>query len=114
MNKYLLLFFLAVCPSLLFSQQKSFNISWSGTKIFQTSISRVEVPAFEEEHLSFDDDAGLLYFVEWDSNEIINETSVELSNVSYSVVSRTDLKGLPIHTIPNVPKVSLQNLMGEK
>ncbi|MCK7591847.1 type IX secretion system sortase PorU [Subsaxibacter sp. CAU 1640] len=109
MNKYLPFIFLAVCPSLLFSQQKSFDISWNGTKIFQTNISSFEVPAFDDEHLSFNTDYGLLYFTEWDSNVIINESSVELSDVSYSVISRSDLKGLPLNTIPGSPKLTITN-----
>ena len=70
-----------------------------------TDYSTIEVPTFNKENFSFDETKGLTFFSEWEANSEINESSVNLSNVSYSVISVTELKGLSINTIPNTPKI---------
>ncbi|MEO6346663.1 MAG: type IX secretion system sortase PorU [Aquaticitalea sp.] len=108
MKKYVILF-LILSHSLIFSQQKSFDINWEGTKVFQTSTASFEVPAFDGDHLSFNDNSGLIYFAEWESTGTINESSASMSNVNYAVLSSSELKNLPLNTIPNAPKFSLKN-----
>jgi len=108
MKKYSLLItllFFSIC----FSQQKRFEINWSGTTILKTDYSTIEVPTFNKENFSFDETKGLTFFSEWEANSEINESSVSLSNVNYSVISVTELKGLSINTIPNTPKIKLSN-----
>lgn len=109
MKNYLLLFFI-LNQSFIFSQQKSFDITWEGTKLIQTSSTSIEVPSFDNDHLSFNDSSGLTYFAEWESTGSINESSSTLSNVNYSVISSSELKGLPLNTIPNTPKWILKNI----
>ena len=108
MKNFLLLVFI-FSQSILFSQQKTFDITWEGTKIFQTSMSSLEIPAFDVDHYSFNDATGLIYFAEWDANALINESSASLSNVVYSTISSAELKDLPTNTIPRTPKLVLRN-----
>ncbi|MEZ4793222.1 MAG: type IX secretion system sortase PorU [Gelidibacter sp.] len=108
MKKSLLLFFI-LSQSLLFSQQKSFDISWDGSRTFQTSLSKIEVPSFDKDHLGYNDDSGLIYFSEWESNVAINESSATLSAIVYANITRAELKGLPLKTIPSTPKLTLRN-----
>lgn len=108
MKKFLLLLF-TLHQTLLFSQQKTFDITWEGSKTFQTSTAIIEVPSFDKKHMSFDDGTGLLYFAEWDSTGMVDESSAVLSNVVYSVLQTSEIKGLPLKTIPNTPTLTLRN-----
>jgi hypothetical protein len=108
MKKFLLLFFI-LTQTILFSQQKTFNITWEGSKVFQTSLFSIEVPSFDEDYLSFNTDSGLLFITEWDSNVLINESSAVLSNVVYATISSSELKSLPLKMIPRTPELTLRN-----
>ncbi len=108
MKKFLLLIFI-FSQSILFSQQKTIDIVWEGSRIFQTSFSRFEIPAFDQDHLSFNDDTGLIYFTEMETNLPVNESSAVLSNVIYATISSAELKDLPLYPIPRAPKLSLRN-----
>jgi hypothetical protein len=103
---FLFLFFATLC----FGQQKEFNIKWEGVKTLETEFGKKEVPAFEAKHFNYNDDNGLLYFVQWDSNgRAINENSVTLSNIAYEVITRAELKTLNPDLIPERPKYSFFN-----
>lgn len=107
--KKFLLFLFVFSQTLLFSQQKSFEITWDGTQVFQTSTASIEVPSFDNDHLSFNDDLGLVYFAEWESDGNINESSASLSNVIYEIIPTSELKQLPRKSILRIPKLILQN-----
>lgn len=108
MKKYLLLP-LVIISFFSYSQQKQFDISWEKTKILETSTSRIEVPSFDEKHFSFSHKMGLTFFAQWEETSKINENSVQLSQVSYANISKSELKDLPLETIPNAPKITLKN-----
>ncbi|MGJ8592555.1 MAG: type IX secretion system sortase PorU [Aquaticitalea sp.] len=108
MKKILLILFI-LNQAILFSQQKTFEISWDGFRTYQTSISNIEVPSFDTDHMGFNESDGLIYFDEWDSTGSVNETSIVLSNVIYATISSTDLKGLPLKTIPQNAQLSIHN-----
>ena len=44
-----------------YSQQKTFQIDWDGTRILATESSLIEVPAFNNDHFSFSYENGLKY-----------------------------------------------------
>lgn len=92
-----------------FSQQKRFDIKWEGTITLKTDNSSIEVPAFNKTNFNFDYTTGLTFFAQWEINTLINETSVQLTNVAYSVISASELKAVPQNTIPNTPKLTLKN-----
>lgn len=108
MKTYIRLLF-AFVSYLGFSQQKSFEIDWQGTITLQTSSSSIEVPSFDKKNFNFDYSTGLSFFAQWDLSMPINENSVELVNVSYSSISTSELKSLPLNTIPEAVKFNFKN-----
>ncbi len=108
MKKHLLLLFVLL-PFIGFSQQKTFQINWEGEKTLRADSSIVTVPYFNKDNFNFSNTDGLKFFAHWKTNNYINESSVQLANVSYSTISATDLKGVPVNTISNSPELKLSN-----
>ncbi|MFC4721388.1 type IX secretion system sortase PorU [Geojedonia litorea] len=92
-----------------YSQQKQFEITWNGTLFLETSSSKIEVPAFNSQNFSYDDERGLTYFALWDINGLVNEKSLQVTNIAYQTISRTDLKDLPVNILPSKPQYQLNN-----
>ncbi len=108
MKTYILLLFTLV-SFFSYSQQKRFEIDWQGTINLQTDNSSIEVPSFDKKHFSFDYTTGLSFYAQWDINMPINESSVEVTDISYTTISVSDLKSLPLNTIPNTLKLNFKN-----
>ncbi|MCK8479679.1 type IX secretion system sortase PorU [Psychroserpens algicola] len=108
MKKHLL-FSLLLISFFSFSQQKQFNIVWEGIKVLETETSKIEIPSFSTKHFSFLRSQGLKFYAEWEESSYLNENSIQLSQVAYQNISVSDLKDLPLSTIPNTPKVTLRN-----
>ena len=106
-RQLLIVLFLVSCIG--FSQQKRFEINWKGSIELKTDNSSIEVPAFNKENFNFSDIDGLTFFAEWETNSPINENSVSLSNVAYVTIPSSELKSLPINTIPTAPKLEVFN-----
>ena len=95
---------------LAFGQQKQFNISWNGSVELETAYGKKIVPSFDSKHFSYNEERGLKYFVQWESNgAAIDENIVSLSNVVYEVISLADLKDLDSNLIPSEPVYQLFN-----
>jgi hypothetical protein len=93
-----------------FSQKKVFTIEWDGVKTLENEYGKIQVPAFDENHFSYDANKGLTFFAQWQSNGTsIDENSVSLSNVVYETISDADLRNLNRQLIPNTPKYKLSN-----
>ncbi|MCT4630269.1 type IX secretion system sortase PorU [Winogradskyella sp.] len=93
-----------------FGQKKQFNIEWDGEKELETAYGKFTVPSFNAKHFSYDNDKGLKFFTQWQSNgSIVDENSVSLSNVSYETISQSNLKDLNPQLIPNEPKYRFFN-----
>lgn len=103
---FTLIFFTVLC----FGQQKQFKINWDGHKILQTDYTKIEVPAFDTDHFSYDETNGLTFFAQWESNgSLIDESSLNLSSIGYETISASDLKDLNPALIPASPKYKLYN-----
>lgn len=95
---------------LAFSQQKQFNIEWTGDKVLETQYGKITVPGFDDEHFSYDHKNGLLFFSQWDSDRgLVDENSVTLSNVSYETIAQSNLKNLSTNLIPKSVKFKFYN-----
>ncbi|MGB3606266.1 type IX secretion system sortase PorU, partial [Psychroserpens sp.] len=92
-----------------FAQQKQFKITWESPKVLETESTSIEVPSFDKANLSFSREVGLIFFAQWNETSQINESSVQLVNVTYQNMSMGDLKDLPLSTIPNAPRATLRN-----
>lgn len=108
MKKHVLLFIILIsfCAH---AQQKQFDINWEAATVLETSSSRIEVPAFDKQHFAFTYSKGITFFSQWEESTYIDENAVELSQVSYATMSRSELLDLPLSTIPDAPKVTLRN-----
>ena len=96
--------------TIVFSQQKRFDLNWSNSKtIVADSYSKV-IPYFlPEENYNYSLSNGVQFSSQWKINGSINENSVTINNVKYSPISKSELKDLNIKTIPNSLKYSLKN-----
>jgi len=95
---------------LCFGQQKQFNINWNGSKVLETAYSKIEVPGFDTNHFNYSDNNGLTFFAQWESNgSLIDENSVQLTNIVYETISTSELKNLNPELIPNSPIYKLNN-----
>lgn len=92
-----------------YSQQKQFTIDWDGTRTLSTWSSKVEVPSFNDPNFSFDHISGLKYIAQWEVYDLINESSLKISNISYITISKNELRGLGLETIPKKIKSLIKN-----
>jgi hypothetical protein len=94
----------------VFAQQKQFNIQWNGVKILETEYGKTEVPSFDTKNFNYDDQRGLTFFAQWDSNgSLIDENAVTLTNVAYQTIDEADLKNLNKQLVPTELKYHLYN-----
>ncbi|WP_299334861.1 type IX secretion system sortase PorU [uncultured Psychroserpens sp.] len=108
MKKYLLLL-LSIISFFSYSQEKQFDILWNGTRTLETANSEIEVPSFETKYFNFTYERGLVFSTQWEETSRINENSVELTQVAYANISVSELKDIPLSTIPNAPNITLKN-----
>lgn len=94
---------------LSYSQQKQFTIDWNGTRTLSTSSSIVEVPSFNNSNFSFDHVSGLKYISQWETNGLINENSLKISNISFITISKNELKDIRLETIPKKIQSLIKN-----
>jgi hypothetical protein len=107
-NRYSII--LLLFSTFIFGQQKQFNINWNGTEVLETASQKIEVPAFDADHFSYNQEKGLSFYTEWESNGTsIDANSVQLSNVVYSTISVVDLKDLNTDLIPLSVKYKFYN-----
>ena len=109
MKKILFVIAVLLC-TLVYSQQKKFNLIWEDTKTLNTESNTIVVPNFlPKENFNFSINKGVNFVAQWETNSNINENSVTLTNVEYSTISKSDLKDLNLKTIPSSLTYSLKN-----
>ncbi|MDO1499738.1 type IX secretion system sortase PorU [Winogradskyella maritima] len=91
-----------------FAQQKDFTIQWDGTTVLQNEYGKMIVPHFSDRHFSYHPEIGLTYYDEWAISGSIDDASLTISNVSYSPISKSELKDLDVKTIPSSLNYSLK------
>ncbi len=104
-----ILFLLLIASTGLFAQQKQYNLVWDRVETLSGDSFSLEVPAFNKKNFSYDGDEGVLFIDQWESKSLINESSIEVSNVTYQSISKTALKDLDLNIIPNKLQYSLEN-----
>ncbi|AUP80261.1 type IX secretion system sortase PorU [Flavivirga eckloniae] len=107
-EKILFLFFTA-CTLVAFGQQKKYTILWDGSKSISVGSYTIEVPSFNSENFVYGPIQGLLFVDQWETNQLINESSITISHVTYAPISKTNLKDLDINKIHGELKYSLKN-----
>ena len=112
MKKIILITLLLFC-SILFSQQKNIVLNWDGYQTMKADTYSVTVPHFlPKENFDFNIDQGVFYVNQWISDLPVNENTVTLNNLAFQTVSREELKGLKLSSIPDTLEYSLKNSKG--
>ena len=104
-----IIFLLLISSTVLFAQQKKHSILWKGTQILSGGNFSIEVPYFNKEHFTYNFEEGLQFVDQWETNNLVNESSVSVTNINYQPISRADLKDLDLNTIPNEIVYTLKN-----
>ncbi|KAB1067520.1 type IX secretion system sortase PorU [Tamlana haliotis] len=103
------IFFLVLFASMgLYAQQKSYTITWEGSKTLAGSGFMIEVPGFNKSNFNHTE-AGLLFVDQWESQTQVDETSASLSQVVYENISVSELKDLDLEKIPTQLEFLLKN-----
>ncbi|NRB58327.1 MAG: type IX secretion system sortase PorU [Winogradskyella sp.] len=93
-----------------FSQEKSFVINWEGDITIENEYSKIQLPAFDAKYYSYSPSKGIMFFAQWDGERgLVDENSVSISNVSYEIISRAELKDLSTNLIPGELYYSINN-----
>ncbi|GAA4805442.1 type IX secretion system sortase PorU [Litoribaculum gwangyangense] len=106
-KKILLLLFLF--SIVIYGQQKKYTIVWNDSKVLSGDSFSIEIPSFNKEYFIYDFNDGLLFVDQWETKSFIDESSITVSNVSYSTINKADLKDLDINSLPNKLVFSLKN-----
>ncbi|RLJ67172.1 peptidase C25-like protein [Lacinutrix venerupis] len=114
MKKILFVITVLLC-TLVYSQQKKFNLTWTDSKTLSTGSYSLTLPIFlPEENYSINPKTGISFVAQWDVSSSINEDNVTLSNVKYASISKSELKDLDLKTIPSTLQYSLKNAIARE
>ena len=81
-------------------QNQRFDISWGKSKVFSTVNNQIELPNFDAKNFNFSFDKGLIYTAILSVNQKIDTKNTNLSNLATEIVSKSYLKDLKPHLIP--------------
>jgi hypothetical protein len=101
--KRLILFAALCCFYFGTTQTQSFNINWDEPTTLGTYKSAIELPYFDSKNFNFSHKNGITFSAQWSVNGRIDERSAELKSIESIEISKSDLKQLPLSTIPNQP-----------
>lgn len=112
--RFLIMIRLSLCLTLIcsfygFSQTQSFDIEWGKSIVMSSTNNAIELPSFSSENYNFSFQNGLVFSDQWPTNGSIDETFVQISSIEAIEISKSELKQLPLHTIPNTPQLKLAN-----
>ncbi len=105
-----LLFLLIITSTIfVFPQQRQYTIDWGETEIVSSAGFSLKIPAFNDEYYNYSFDNGLQFVDQWSVSSLINESSVTITQVVYTSISKAELKDLDARKIPNTLQFSLKN-----
>ncbi|MHA7941853.1 type IX secretion system sortase PorU [Formosa sp. 3Alg 14/1] len=90
-----------------YSQQKQFQLNWEGYNTITSGRFTIQVPGFNAENFDFSVEEGLKFVAQWELNTALNENSAKLEDITYASISKSELKGLDISTIPEALEFQL-------
>ena len=99
--KKTVVFLLLLVTTLGYTQQKQFQLDWDGYTTISSGSFSIEVPSFNPDHFDFSIEDGLKFVSKWEISSSLNPSSARLENVTYSSISKSELKGLDVSTIPS-------------
>lgn len=107
--KRLILFAALYCFHFGTSQTQRFNINWGESITLGTYNNAIEIPSFDSKNFNFSHNNGITFSAQWNVNGRIDERSVELKSIESVEISKTELKQLPLSSIPNQPSLKVTN-----
>lgn len=107
--KRLILFAALYCFHFGTSQTQRFNINWGESITLDTYNNAIEIPSFDSKNFNFSHNNGITFSAQWNVNGRIDERSVELKSIESIEISKTELKQLPLSSIPNQPSLKVTN-----
>lgn len=107
--KRLILFAALYCFHFGTSQTQRFNINWGESITLGTYNNAIEIPSFDSKNFNFSHNNGITFSAQWNVNGRIDERSVELKSIESIEISKTELKQLPLSSIPNQPSLKVTN-----
>jgi hypothetical protein len=107
--KRLILFAALYCFHFGTSQTQRFNINWGESITLGTYNNAIEIPSFDSKNFNFSHNNGITFSAQWNVNGRIDERSVELKSIESIEISKTELKQLPLSSIPNQPSLKVLN-----
>ena len=107
--KRLLPFIALFCFYFGTAQTQSFDINWGGSITLSTGDSSIELPSFDSKYYTFSLKNGITFSAQWNLNGRLDERSAALESVESIEISKTDLKQLPLSSIPNTPSLKVEN-----
>ncbi|WP_038533675.1 type IX secretion system sortase PorU [Formosa agariphila] len=84
-----------------YSQQKQFQIQWEGYNTIASGSFSTQVPSFNADNFAYSIEDGLQFVAQWELNSNLDENSARLEDITYTSISKSELKGLDVTTIPN-------------
>ena len=102
------LLFTLIFSVFVYSQQKKYSVTWDGLQTISAGCYALKVPSFNKDHFVYDLDEGLLFVSQWNESGFVNESSVALTNVSFTTISKNDLGDLDVNQIPNELQFKLE------
>ncbi|OEK07899.1 peptidase C25 [Flavivirga aquatica] len=103
------LFLFLIASTIVFGQQKKYNIVWGDPQVLSNESFSVEIPSFNKDYFVYSLDQGLLFVDQWETKGFINESSISVNNIVYQTISKSNLKDLEINNIPDKLEFSLAN-----
>ena len=107
--KRLILFAALYCFHFGTSQTQRFNINWGESITLDTYNNAIEIPSFDSKNFNFSHNNGITFSAQCNVNGRIDERSVELKSIESIEISKTELKQLPLSSIPNQPSLKVTN-----
>ncbi len=114
MKKTILLISFALLPFLLLAQTKNITIQWSGASKKASAVSGIKTTSaqreqvFADPHLAIDEN-NLSYSSQWEDTGFADESSLEISNVSYGSLSSQELEKINKELVPDKLNFSISS-----
>ena len=109
MKKISITIFLLFLTFIVFSQQKEFILEWENKELVAQGFS-VKVPGFQDENFYYNDYEGICFYAEWREAFKINESSAQISNLTFEPLQANALESLEVSNIKDELQFTLQNV----
>jgi hypothetical protein len=98
-KKYFLLLGVLL-PAIVFSQNLSVQLNWNDAQVFTNDYGSVKTPSFNEQNFVLAGDGTIKFYKEWNVNQSVDETSVQVINPTFETISESALFDLDRAKIP--------------